>query len=98
MMNVTRWLSNYNMANKFIELESPVKNILEFEGVVLKIYDCQDLDNLMIQLSKFQSITRCLMVQGCSPIMEGKDFELGFVKVLAGNHLNLTSLEKREIH
>jgi hypothetical protein len=119
--NVTRWSSKYNMARRYIELEPHIKNIREIEDMVLTNRMCQDLGDLMIYLSTFQSITQ---VQGCSPLMickvfdaiieheypdmdyysaptfdivNNSDFESGLVKVLARNHLSLTSSEKQAI-
>jgi Protein of unknown function (DUF3684) len=66
---VTRWSSKYNVARRYIELEPHIKNIRDIEDLVLTNRECQNLDDLMIHFSKFQSITKKLQVQGCSPLM-----------------------------
>jgi hypothetical protein len=63
------------MARRYIELEPHIKNIREIEDMVLKNRECRDLGDLMIHLSKFQSITQKLQVQGCSPLMIREVFD-----------------------
>jgi hypothetical protein len=69
LCNKEEWSSKYNMARRYIELEPHIKNIQEIEDMVLTNCECRDLGDLMIHLSKFQSITKNLQVQGCSPLM-----------------------------
>jgi Protein of unknown function (DUF3684) len=112
------------MARSYIKLEPHIKNIRQIEDMALTNWECRDLGDLMIHLSKFQSITKILQVQGCSPLMirevfdaiieheypdmdyylgptsdivNNPDFEPGLVKVLARNHLSMTSSEKQAI-
>ena len=73
--NMTRWSSKYDMAKRYIELESHIKNIRELEDMVLTNRECQDLGNLLILRSKFQSITKNLQVQGCSPLAVREVFD-----------------------
>ncbi len=122
--NATRWSSKYEMAKRYIRLEPHIKSIQEVEDIVLTNRERRDLDDLMIHLSKFQSITKNLQVKGCSPltvrevfdamieneypdmehylapesdIVNNPKFESGLVKILARNHLSLTSEEKRAV-
>ena len=66
--NVTRWSSKYDMAKRYIELEPHIKNIRELEDMVLTTREFRDLGDLMMHLSRFNSITKNLQVQGCSPL------------------------------
>jgi hypothetical protein len=72
---VTRWSSKYDMAKRYIELEPHIKNIREIEDMLLTNCRCQDLTNLVIDHSKFQSITTRLQAQGCSPLTICKVFD-----------------------
>jgi hypothetical protein len=61
--NVRRWPLKYDMAIRYIELEPHINKNQEIEDIVPTNCECQDLANLMIPLSKFQSITnicRCM--------------------------------------
>jgi hypothetical protein len=66
--NVTRWSSKYDMAKRYIELDTQIKNIREIEDMVLTSHECRELADLKIHLSIFQGITKKLQVQGCSPL------------------------------
>jgi hypothetical protein len=63
------------MARRYIELEPHIKNIQEIEDIVLTNREFQDLGDLVIHLSKFQSIPTNLQVQGCSPLMIREVFD-----------------------
>lgn len=64
--NETRWSSKYDMAKRYIQIESEVKEIEEVEEFVLTGSKRRLLDELMVHLKQFQSITKCLQKQGVS--------------------------------
>lgn len=64
--NETRWSSKYDMAKRYLRIESKVKEIEAVEELVLTPSKRRLLDELMGHLKKFQSITKCLQRKGVS--------------------------------
>ena len=90
--NETRWSSKYEMAKRYIRIVAKVREIEEVEHLLLSTSKRRLLDDLMVHLRKFQSITKSLQKKGVT----GYEVRIVFDEIVAdypsmGTYLNTDS-------